>query len=221
LLADGDRELLHIGNRQLSGGAAGNLVAFQLGAASNVVAAQITVADRPVYVFTTRWTPSPHADRERMRSLVDDYDSGELAGEDLLRLMDEAVAGSRRRIEEAEKTLVYINEVAGQNPVVPLRSFHSLPGSDEVELLRSAGFVDVWQAVGRGAGHTDDPGSNSNIQSYELATSDQPERIDYIFIRGEDIVARNARLLFNRPTYGVFPSDHYGIYAELRVDPAR
>ena len=220
LLATRERTLTQLSTRQLTGGGAGNVAAFQFGAASNIVAAQLQVAGRPVYVFTTRWTPSPHANRDRMRSLVDRYNSGDLSGPDLLDLMGEAVDGGDRRLEEAEKTLVFINETAGRSPVILMGSFHALPDSDEIELLREAGFVDVWRVVGRGAGTTYDPSANTNIRTFGLSSSDEPERIDYIFIRGEDIAARSVRLIFNRPTYGVFPSDHYGVYAELRIDPA-
>jgi endonuclease/exonuclease/phosphatase family protein len=220
LLATRERALTQLSTRQLSGGGAGNVASFQFGPASNVVAAQLQVADRPVFVFTTRWTPSPHANRDRMRSLVDQYDTGALNGDDLLDLMGSAVSGADRRLEEAERTLVFINEIAGQSPVILMGSFHALPDSDEIALLHEAGFVDVWQAVGRGAGNTYDPAANTNIRTFELSSSDEPERIDYIFIRGDAIAARNTRLIFNRPTYGVYPSDHYGVYAELRVDPA-
>jgi len=221
LLAAQDRALALLSTRQLTGGGAGNVAAFQFGAASNIVAAQLQVADRPVYVFNTRWTPSPHPNRDRMRSLVDRYDSGDLSGDDLLDLMGEAVSGGDRRLDEALKTLVFINEIAGQSPVILMGSFHALPDSDEIALLREAGFIDIWRVVGRGAGTTYDPAANTNIRTFELSSSNEPERIDYIFIRGDDIAARNVRLIFNRPTYGVFPSDHYGVYAELRIDPAQ
>jgi len=220
LLATRERAVTLLSTRQLSGSGAGNLAAFQLGPASNIIAARLEVADRPVFVFTTRWTPSPHADRDRMRGLVDRYDSGDLSGSEFLDLMGEAVTGGERRLSEAEKTLVFINETAGQAPVILMGSFHALPDSDEIALLRQAGFVDVWAAVGRGAGYTYDPSANTNIRTYDLSSSDDAERIDYIFIRGEDIAARSARLIFNRPTYGVYPSDHYGLLAELRIDPA-
>ena len=221
ILAVRSRALSQLPTRQLTGGGAGNLAAFQLGAASHVVAAQVRVADRPVYVFTTRWTPSPHANREDMRTLVDRYSAEDLSGGELLDLIGEAVEGAERRKLEAEKTLVYINEVAGKEPVILMGSFHALAGSEEIQLLKDAGFVDVWQVVGRGAGETYDPAANTNIRNHGLSPSSDAERIDYIFIRGEDIAARSIRLVFNRPTYGVFPSDHYGLYAELRVDPVR
>jgi endonuclease/exonuclease/phosphatase family metal-dependent hydrolase len=220
ILASRERSLSQLRSRQLSGGGAGNVAAFQLGAASQLVAAQVEVAGRPVYVFTTRWTPSPHASQSDLRSLVDRYASDDLSGDELLDLIGEAVRGSDRRREEAEKTLVYINELAGQEPVILMGSFHALPDSEEIQLLREAGFVDVWQVAGRGAGATWDPVGNANIRTYDLSPTETPERVDYIFIRGADIAARSVRLVFNRSTYGVFPSDHYGLYAELRVDPA-
>lgn len=220
ILAPPARTLTRLGTEQLTGGGAGNVAAFQLGSSSNVLATTVEVADRPVYVFTTRWTPSPQADRARLQSLIDRYQADDLEGDELVDLMREAVEGRERRLREAEKTLVFINETAGQNPVILMGSLHALPDSDEIGLLREAGFADVWQFVGRGAGYTYDPRSNTNIINNELSSSDEPERIDYIFIRGDGIVARSAALIFSRPTYGVFPSDHYGIYAELRVDPA-
>lgn len=220
ILAAPERALLQLRAGQLTGGGAGAVAAFQLASASNVVASQVQVAGRPVFVFTTRWTPSPQADRGRLRGLVDEYDAGDITGDELLDLMGAAVAGRRERLREAEKTLIYINETAGQSPVILMGSFHALPDSDEIEVLLEAGFVDVWKAVGRGSGVTYNPQLNTNISRYELSPTDEPQRIDYIFIRGDDIAARSARLIFNRPTYGVFPSDHYGIYAELRVDPA-
>ena len=220
ILAGRDRSLTQLPTRQLTGGGAGNVVAFQLGAASNIVAAQVRVADRPVYVFTTRWTPSPHANQDDLRGLVDRYAADDLSGGELIGLMREAVEGSDRRLREAHDTLVYINELAGKEPVILMGSFHALPDSEEIQLLTDAGFVDVWQVAGRGSGATWDPAGNANIRTYDLSPSETPERIDYIFIRGEDIVARSVRLVFNRSTYGVFPSNHYGLYAELRVEPA-
>jgi len=219
VLAPPARSLASVGSRQLRGGGAGNVAAFQLGPASNILAVTVEVADRPVYVFTTRWTPSPQADRDRLRTLVDQYAAGGLPGDDLIDLVREAVTGSEVRRTEAERTLVYINEIAGRNPVILMGSFHSLPDSDEIKMLRDAGFVDVWQVVGRGSGETFVPGVNANIpDSVGMGGS---QRIDYVFIRGDGIAARSARLIFNRATYGVFASDHFGIVAQLRVDPAQ
>ena len=222
ILADSGRSLSALPVQNLVGSGAGNVASFQLGPGSQVIAAQIEVEDRPVYVFTTRWTPSPPADTTRMQSLVASYSAGEISGDQLTDLIGQAVAGSERRQQEARRTLTFINELAGEAPVILMGSFYSLPDSPEIDVLRSGGFVDVWQVAGRGPGYTYDPQTNTNITAYDLAGDvSGRERYDYIFIRGNGIVARSAQIIFSRPTFGVHASDHYGIFAELRVDPAQ
>ncbi len=222
ILADRSRGLSMVGTTQLSGPGAGRVASFQLGSGANLIASEITVEGRRVYVLTTRWTPSPHADAERLRALVDAYDRGELSGDEYTALVRAAVEGSERRLREARATLTYINELAGTQPVILMGSFFALPGSPEIQLLRDAGFTDVWAAVNRTPGYTFDARTNSTIIEHSLsAPGSERERYDYIFIRGDGIVARSASIVFDRPTFGVHPSAHFGIRAELRVDPVR
>lgn len=220
ILANRERSLQFVETKQLSGPGAGNVAAFQFGQGSQITAAQVTVADRPVYVFSTRWTPSLSAEPERLRRLVDSYTRGDISGDELKELVAEAVEGSERRREEARETLTFINELAGSQPVVLMGSFYALPTSAEIKMLRDAGFVDVWASVGRGPGYTYDAQTNTNIVAHDLSV-DRSERLryDYIFIRGNGIYARRASIIFSRPTFGVHPSDHYGLWAELRIDP--
>ena len=221
ILADINRSLEALNTKNLVGPGAGNLTAFQFSSGSQIVAAQIEVEDRPVYIFTTRWTPSPPADTTRMQALVTGYAAGELTGDELTTLIGQAVSGSERRREEARQTLTFINELAGEHPVILLGSLYALPGSPEIDVLRAGGFTDVWQSVGRGPGYTWDAATNTNIAAHELAPNGgNRDRYDYIFIRGNGIVARSAQVIFARPTFGVHASDHYGVFAELRVDPA-
>ncbi|MFW5745192.1 MAG: endonuclease/exonuclease/phosphatase family protein [bacterium] len=220
ILAGRDRGLEYAGAKQLAGPRAGNVAAFQFGAGSQVLGAQITAEGRTVHVFTTRWTPSPQADTDRLVQLVGQYEDGEITGDELTRLMEEAVEGSERRKREARETVVFINEQAGEEPVILMGSLHVPPDSEEIQILRDAGFVDAWAVAGRGAGYTYDATTNANIAEHDLATfPGQRVRYDYIFVRGTGIAVRNATVIFGRPTYGVHPSDHYGLYAELRVDP--
>ena len=220
LLAGRDLALTPVAGRQLSGPGAGNVAAFQLSPASQLVGARVQVEGRSVYLFTTRWTPSPQASRARLVELVDRYQSDDLSGEELTRLMQEAVQGAERRRQEARETVVAINELAGEEPVILMGSLYALPDSEEIAILREAGFVDVWDAVGRGSGYTYDATSNANIIAHDLATyPGEQARYDYIFLRGNGIVARSASVVFSRPTYGVHPSDHFGLVAELRIDP--
>lgn len=220
LLADRARGLTRTAARQLAGPGAGDVAAFQLGSGTQMLAGRVQVGDRAVHLFTTRWTPSPQADRNRLVGLVDQYVSGSLEGDELARLVGEAVRGSERRRQEARESVAFINETAGREPVILMGSLFALPDSEEIRVLREAGFVDVWAAVGPSAGYTFDATSNANIIQHDLASHPgERARYDYIFIRGDGIVARSARIILATPTYGVHPSAHYGIYAEIRIDP--
>lgn len=207
---------------QLTGAGAGNVAAFQLRAASQVIGVPVTVGERTVYVFTTRWTPSPAADRGYLSTLVERYDDDQLQAESFIDAIQTAVHGSEVRAQEARRTLTYINQQAGEAPVILMGSFHAAPDSDEIQMLRDAGFVDVFAAVGSGPGYTHDSVRNSNIVTYELVDPQTPvrERVDYIFVRGSGIRPRTARVIFDTPTYGVHLSDHFGIFAELLIEPA-
>lgn len=220
ILAERSRGLRQTATRQVAGPGAGDIFSFQLGTGTQIVSAIVEVAGRSVHVYTTRWTPSPHDDRQILVELVDAYARGELTGDELLSTMERAVTGSERRRREARETVAFINETAGRNPVILTGSLFALPDSAEMQVLRDAGFVDVWSAVGDCAGYTFDSASNANIIRHGLATGPGEQvRSDYILVRGEGIAARSARLILNTPTYGVHASAHYGIYAELRIDP--
>jgi len=220
ILASRDRALAGTESGQLVGPGAGNVAAFQLAAGSQILGAKVDVAGRAVHVFSTRWTPSPQADRERLVGRVDRYEDGRLSGDELSRLVAEAVAGGERRLAEARETVVFINEHAGEEPVVLMGSLYALPDSEEIQVLHEAGFVDVWAAVGQGPGFTWDGAGNANIVEHDLAAyPGERARFDYVFVRGDGIVAKSASIILDRPTYGVHASDHYGVVAELRVDP--
>ncbi|MFW6261993.1 MAG: hypothetical protein ACOC6J_10475, partial [Spirochaetota bacterium] len=105
LLARPVRSLTLTAVKQLAGPGAGNVAAFQFGTGSQILAGQIQAEGRTVHVFTTRWTPSPQASRERLVELVERYDESEIDGEELTRLIQLAVEGSDRRRREAKETV--------------------------------------------------------------------------------------------------------------------
>ena len=220
LLAQPERQLELSAVKQLSGPGAGNVAAFQFGTGSQILAGSIEVENRRVHLFSTRWTASPQADRSRLVGLVDSYLAGDISSGELTEQTSDAIAGSERRKTEARETVVFINELAGEEPVILMGSLYSLPNSEEIQILRDAGFLDVWSVVGSGPGYTYDANTNANIIEHDLAAfPGERVRYDYIFIRGTGIFARGASVIFSRPTYGVHASDHYGLVAQLRVDP--
>jgi endonuclease/exonuclease/phosphatase family metal-dependent hydrolase len=108
-------------------------------------------------------------------------------------------------------------------PPVLAGDFNADPDSDEMRFLRgltalggsSVYFADAWLATGAaGAGITYD-----RVNRYALRSREPSRRIDYIYVRGPDRQLRGepvaARVVLDEPTAGVWPSDHYGVVADL------
>lgn len=109
-------------------------------------------------------------------------------------------------------------------PTVVCGDFNADPDSDEIRMLTGQVevevpglvFYDAWRtAGGDGSGHT---WSNDNPWAAPVLWPDR--RIDYIFAahprRGGAGHPTDCRLIGNEPVDGVFPSDHYGVVADLR-----
>jgi endonuclease/exonuclease/phosphatase family metal-dependent hydrolase len=123
------------------------------------------------------------------------------------------------QLAEAAELLASIGE--STTPVVLLGDFNANaePGIDDsgtVELVRSAGFTDVWKAL-----NPTDPGYTWPLfgEDQESGKPTQPyERIDLIFARGL------TPLSVNRLSYGGFwgqcASDHVGVAATLQISGA-
>ncbi len=128
-----------------------------------------------------------------------------------------------------------IDEIApplsGTLPPLLMGDFNAAPDADEIRYLtglhvldgKSAYFADAWVYGGDGtAGATYDPKND-----YARRNREPPRRIDYVFCRGPDAELRgeplHARLSCHEPVAGgegpVWASDHFGVYAEIAVQP--
>lgn len=113
---------------------------------------------------------------------------------------------------------------ADELPAVLVGDLNAEPESDEIRFLaglatlqgQSTHFADAWRYAGKGPGYTFDPRN-----TYAAACHEPPRRIDYVLVRspGLDGLGRpiRAELVFTESTDGVFPSDHFGVLAELDV----
>lgn len=109
--------------------------------------------------------------------------------------------------------------IAGFPPIV-LGDLNAEPESDEIRYLRGftgdkrVYFADAFAVAGEGPGVTFSPRHNP----FAGETGEPERRIDYIFVRGPDSRGRgrvtSARVCFDRAE-PVFPSDHYGVVAEI------
>jgi endonuclease/exonuclease/phosphatase family metal-dependent hydrolase len=113
----------------------------------------------------------------------------------------------------------------GAPPAILVGDFNAGPDADEVRYLkglttlgqaRCVYFADAFEVAGNGS-----HGATFSKANPFAATLREPDRrIDYVFVerfnddvRGEPI---DARVCFDRPVNGYYPSDHFGVIATLR-----
>ncbi len=116
--------------------------------------------------------------------------------------------------------------------------FNAAPDADEIRFLtglcaldgKTVYFADAWTFAGQGPGYTFDRNNHYAAKAHEPS-----RRIDYIFVRGPDRQFRGeplrAELAFNAVSLStssvatagepVWPSDHFGLFADLAVAPRR
>jgi endonuclease/exonuclease/phosphatase family metal-dependent hydrolase len=115
----------------------------------------------------------------------------------------------------------------GGFPPILVGDFNAEPGSTEIRYVsglqslhgRSVYFVDAWKARGTGG----DGITWSNRNDYAREWLEPERRIDYVFVGpprrdGLGLVER-CRVCCCERIGGVWPSDHFGVVAELRTDP--
>jgi endonuclease/exonuclease/phosphatase family metal-dependent hydrolase len=107
-------------------------------------------------------------------------------------------------------------------PPILVGDFNAEPESDEIRFLsgyhlldgKSVYFADCFRACGDGPGYT-----FARRNPFALVAREPNRRLDYVFVRGPDRALRGeplgARGVLDEPADGVFPSDHFGVYAEI------
>lgn len=120
----------------------------------------------------------------------------------------------------------------GGFPPIVVGDFNAEPDSNEIRYMsgfgslggRSVMFYDAWRVAGVGG-----PGYTwSNRNAFAAPALEPERRIDYIFagypIRLGDRYGvgkiETCRVVCDRGSDGVWPSDHFGVYAEFRTDPS-
>ncbi len=113
-------------------------------------------------------------------------------------------------------------------PPVLTGDLNADPDSTEVRFLRgltslegrSTYFQDAWEVAGDGG-----PGFTWDNRNPFAASMFEPNRrLDYVLVGLSDRQGRGwveaARVVANGPTGTVFPSDHFGVMADVRLFPA-
>jgi endonuclease/exonuclease/phosphatase family metal-dependent hydrolase len=132
----------------------------------------------------------------------------------------------RLRQVEALAARVIARRPKGGFPPVLVGDFNAEPDWDEIRFLtgghaiagRTVYFHDAWRVAGTGG----DGITWSNRNPWARQALEPDRRIDYVFSgyptpRGLGLLER-CRVVCNEPEDGVWPSDHFGVYAELRSE---
>ena len=123
-----------------------------------------------------------------------------------------------RAIDDAVHALVGRDEL----PPILMGDFNAEPDSDEIRFLRGLTalggrgtyWADCFHIAGQGPGDT-----YTRANPYAADLREPARRIDYIFVRGPDKQKRGeplaARVVLDTPEDDIWPSDHFGVLAEI------
>lgn len=137
--------------------------------------------------------------------------------------------GRERELQAVEAATAIERELAGRDMhVVVVGDFDDTPDSASLRFWTgrqslkgtSVAYRDAWEAAnGSEPGHTfaaDNPLVRAGEMSSELG-----RRIDYILVRcgihGPSLDVRECERILDQPVNGTWPSDHYGLFADLAV----
>jgi len=119
----------------------------------------------------------------------------------------------------------------GGFPPLLVGDFNAEPDSSEIRFLsglesrggRSVYFHDSWRVAGARRSDPEAGFTWCNRNPYARANLEPDRRIDYIFSgfpkRDGLGLLEVCRVVCDEPQSGVWPSDHFGVYAELRTTP--
>lgn len=121
---------------------------------------------------------------------------------------------------------------SGGFPAVIVGDFNAEPDSDEIRYMRglhtvdgrSVHFRDAYRMARDLRGERDPGFTWDNVNPYARAELEPNRRIDYVFVgypRRDGLGhLRDCKIVCNEPEADVWPSDHFGLLAELDDGPA-
>jgi endonuclease/exonuclease/phosphatase family metal-dependent hydrolase len=140
------------------------------------------------------------------------------------------LAHGKQREDQVQAIEASLSARDSDRPQILMGDFNARPEADEIRWLRGqvtlggrrTYFQDAWERV-----HPGDQGwtwARSNPYTAKLAFLEPDRRIDYIFVspmRGDGRgTVLDCGIVLDRPEPdGVFASDHYGLLAEIQVEP--
>jgi endonuclease/exonuclease/phosphatase family metal-dependent hydrolase len=119
----------------------------------------------------------------------------------------------------------------GGFPPIVVGDFNAEPDSTEIRYVtglsslggRSVYLHDAWRVAGERRSDPEAGTTWSNRNPYARTALEPDRRIDYVFSgfpkRDGTGLLETCRVVCDAPEDGVWPTDHFGVYAELRTQP--
>lgn len=229
-------EVESLGRIQLSGaGFSTNWVTFHFEEINQVMGVRISRDGDTVDVYNTHLHAGPDYAtglRDKLRAL---WKSRKISTAEFTSLRDRFQTHQDRRMQEIGRAARFIYGHSRDGfPVIFAGDFNFTPNSGEADELASLGFIDTYKQVGQKPMYTWNPMENTNIREhYHRPAPDASvaekirweadmttRRIDYVWYKPNDgqLEIRKVGLFGDRAQNGVYPSDHFGYYAVMRLE---
>ena len=127
------------------------------------------------------------------------------------------------RSRTVREITAFVRRYSDGLPGILVGDFNEIPDGDPIRhITREAGFIDAWAHLHPGEQGWTYAAENAYVREKGGGKEGTGRRIDYIFIRpsGEGRAGLLAcRRIADRPAEdGRFPTDHFGLAADLRLD---
>ncbi len=240
ILAKPELKLSKTDDWKLSGGPGVYSDNFTFHLDENIAAlvGQIVYRDKPLNLVCVHLSAYP----EISPALRDELDALALAdtltAREYWSIVDKWNSGLQRRDKEAKLLAKKISELDAAVPLIIGGDFNATPGSDAPRRLTALGeFTDTssggkpyvtWDAANNPntlpATLRQDARGNPNTpwENFNAINAAVSRRLDYLLLSNEfsrqDVLSN--RLILNAPSFGPYPSDHYGVFSEVSLDSA-
>ncbi len=238
VLARKGLQLQEVGHKQLSGGGIiTNHFSFHTEDATQVLIGRVMVNSKPVYVAVTHWHASP-LDTQKSRALLKElqqkYGYTDAEYREAIKKLE---ADNAWRKNEAKLMAEYCKAIVPEHaPLIVMGDFNTTVDMPEMQYFLQQGFHDTYARQKTADRYTWNPLKNLNIQKYYTTDTNQkfeslythvskihelePKRIDYIIVNkslSPDTVIL-SKVCCDTIYDGIHLSDHFGVYAEIRID---
>jgi len=129
-----------------------------------------------------------------------------------------AVGAAQERLEQAENLVRWLEASPAHDALIVVGDFNAAPSEPAYARMTAAGFRSAYLEANGSEPPVTWP---SGLQAPAMDMDGDPACLDYLWLRGAVTVER-ARLAWDRPAADdptLYPSDHFGIIADVVVTP--